>query len=139
MITKVWASWSPVSGIKTNDLPCPNSYWYWMAFFSQGSDWAQTPRQRSVSEVRYPPQKIIMECDASDPKDKSQIDVGGGSTLPQAHGKGRFTTLFVDGHASITWYPAWLSGVPHGTKVWQIDPSGPNGWGTGSLDWIDVP
>ena len=66
-----------------------------MAFFSQGSDWTQSPRQRSVSEVKYPSQKIIMECDALDPKDKSQI--GGGSALPQAHGKGKFTTLFVDG------------------------------------------
>jgi hypothetical protein len=73
MITKVWASWSPVAGIKTNDLPCPNSYWYWMAFFSQGSDWTQSPRQRSVSEVKYPSQKIIMECDALDPKHSHPI------------------------------------------------------------------
>jgi len=141
MITKVWASWAPVNGIKTNDLLCPNSYWYWIAFFSQGSDFAQTPHQRSVSEVKYPSQKIMMECDAADPKDNSQIDVVNGGTLPQAHGRDRFTTLFVDGHASITWYPITMNGTPtrHRTGVWHIDPSGPFGWGMGSLSWIDVP
>jgi len=141
MITKVWASWAPVNGIKTNDLLCPNSYWYWMAFFSQGSDWAQIPHERSVSEVKYPSQKITMECDASNPKDKSQIDVVNGGTLPQAHGRDRFTTLFVDGHASITWYPITMDGTltRHRAGVWHIDPSGPFGWGMGSLSWIDVP
>ncbi|MCI0539257.1 MAG: prepilin-type N-terminal cleavage/methylation domain-containing protein [Verrucomicrobiales bacterium] len=143
MITKVWAGFPPVAGIRTNDLPCPNSYWYWLQFFSQGSDFAQTPRQRSVSEVKYPSQKIIMECDASQPKDKGQINSGG--TLPQAHGKDRFTTLFVDGHASITWYPdyapdgSFIGGRRPGPRVWRIDPSGPFGWGMGSLDWMDVP
>ena len=59
--------------------------------------------------------------------------------LPQAHGKWRWPTLFVDGRASITWYPVETGGPPHRTGVWQIDPSGPNGWGTGSLGWMDVP
>ncbi len=60
MITKVWATFPPVAGIKTNDLPCPNSYWYWLQFFSQGSDFARTPRQWSVNDVKYPSKKIIM-------------------------------------------------------------------------------
>jgi prepilin-type processing-associated H-X9-DG protein len=56
------------------------------------------------------------------------------------HGKGRWPALFVDGHASITWYPAHIGGIKSGgTGVWQIDPSGPDGWGIGSLDWVDVP
>ena len=133
----------PRFGIRTNDLLCRNSYWYWIAFFAKGSDlWGSLdPQQRSVSEVRYPSQKIILDCEAIDPKDPRQKgrDSAGDFTLPQAHGKGRLPTGFVDGHADITWYPSWLTGVPHGTKVWQIDPSGPNGWGTGSLEWMDVP
>lgn len=88
--------------------------------------------------MRYPSQKVIIDSQALDPKDKSQE--GSDFTLPQAHGKGRLPTLFVDAHASITWYPmhapdgAFLGGKRPGPGVWQIDPSGPNGWGTGSLD-----
>ena len=78
-----------------------------------------------------------MDCEAIDPKDKSQFGAGG--TMPQAHGKGRWPTLFVDGHAKITWYPAGIGGAAHRTGVWQIDPSGPDGWGMGSLGWMDVP
>ena len=39
--------------------------------------------------------------------------------------------MFVDGHASITWYPVEIGATPHRTGVWQIDPSGPDGWGNG--------
>jgi len=134
VIVKPWTN----LGIRTNDLPFPNSYWYWVAFWATGSNFTSlTPRQRSVSEVRYPSQKIIMDCEALDPKDKSQLNAV--NFLPQAHGKGRWPTLFVDGHASITWYPVEIGGTPHRTDVWQIDPSGPDGWGTGSLGWMDVP
>ena len=130
-------------GVRTNDLPFRNSYWYWIAFFAKGSDlWGPlVPQQRSVSEVRYPSQKIIMDCQAIDPKSRNQYQPGpNGGTLPQQHGEGRWPTLFVDGHASITWYPISIGGArPPGPGVLQIDPSGPNGWGTGSLEWIDVP
>ena len=128
---------SPWLRVRTNDLPFPNSYWYWIAFFAKGRNFGLlTLRQSSVSEVRYPSQKVIMDCEALDPKK----EVGSDGALPQQHGKGRFTTLFVDGHASITWYPAWMGGIKSGgIGVLQLDPSGPDGWGMGSLDWIDVP
>ena len=133
--------------IRTNNLPFPNSYWYWMAFWAKGSDFASlVPQQRFVSEVRYPSQKVIMDCQAiSNTKDPGQNNPGN-SYLPQAHGKGRWPTLFVDGHASITWYPIYAPNgeLVGGTRrpgpgVWQIDPSGPDGWGMGSLEWVDVP
>jgi prepilin-type N-terminal cleavage/methylation domain-containing protein/prepilin-type processing-associated H-X9-DG protein len=126
-------------GIRTNDLPFPNSYWYWIAFFAEGSDFPLlVSHQRSVGEVRYPSQKVIMDCEALDPKDSSQF--GAGFSLPQQHGRGRSTTGFVDGHASITWKPALVGGTrPPGPGVLQIDPSGTNGWGMGSLAWMDVP
>ena len=48
---KPWTS----LGIRTNDLPFPNSYWYWIAFFAKGSNFASlVPQQRSVSEVGSP-------------------------------------------------------------------------------------
>lgn len=125
-------------GIRTTDLPFPNSYWYWMAFFSQGTDFPSlAPRQRSLNEVRYPSQKVIVDCEALDPKDKTQLNSGG--SAPQAHGRGRLTTLFVDGHASVTWHPVEFGGPVHRTSVLQIDPSGLDGWGIGSLEFEDVP
>lgn len=136
----------PSMGVRTNDLPFPNSYWYWIAFFAKGNNFASlTPQQRSVSEVRYPSHKVIMDCSAIDPKTQFQPGANGGS-LPQQHGKGRWPTLFVDGHASITWYPIYapngdfVGGTRRpGPAVWQIDPDGPDGWGIGSLGWVDVP
>jgi hypothetical protein len=101
------------------------------------------PQQRSVSEVRYPSQKVIMDCQALDPKDKTQK--GTDFTVPQQHGKGRWPTLFVDLHASITWYSMYapdgtfIGGKRPGPGVWQFDPGGPDGWGIGSLEWVDVP
>ena len=32
-----------------------------------------------------------------------------------------------------------LGGRRPGSGVWQMDPSGPDGWGMGSLEWVDVP
>ena len=130
-------------GVTTNDLRFPNSYYYWVAFWARGSNFVSlTPYQRSVSEVRYPSQKIIMDCSALDPK----TDNSNNSSLPQQHGRGRWPTLFVDGRASITWYPMYtangefVGGIKRGgIGVWQIDPEGPDGWGMGSLSWADVP
>jgi len=136
---QAWVSWS---GVRTNDLPCANSYWYWIAFWARGKNFGLlAAQQRSVGEVRYPSQKVLMDCSALGPKD---IDSGG--ALPQQHGRGRWPTLFVDGHASISWYPVYApdGGLVGGIKqggigVWQIDPDGPDGWGMGSLSWADVP
>ncbi len=126
------------TAIRTKDLPFPNSYWYWMAFFSQGRDFPSlAPRQRSVSEVRYPSQKVIMDCEAIDPKDRQQFSANG--SAPQMHGKGRLTTLFVDGHASVSWYPVAVGGPFHSTSALQLDPDGLDGWGIGSLEFADVP
>src|SRR5262245_30235854 len=140
----MWRTWVKV---RTNDLPFPNSYWYWMAFFTKGKSLASLEsQQKSVDQVRYPPQKIIMDCEALDPKAKDQLDIANGGSLPQQHGKGRLPTLFVDGHATITWYPIYdANGQPlggfrrGGSGVIQPDPDGPQGWGIGSLNWIDVP
>src|SRR5262249_37013012 len=55
------------AGIRTSDLPFPNSYWYWVAFFAKGSDFdSLSARPSSVSQVRYPSQKVIMDCQAID-------------------------------------------------------------------------
>ena len=59
---------APLFGFPTNSLPFPNSYWYWIAFFAKGNSFPSlAAQQRSVSEVRYPSQKVIMDCQALDP------------------------------------------------------------------------
>jgi prepilin-type N-terminal cleavage/methylation domain-containing protein len=56
LLTKLFSS----VGIRTNDLPFPNSYWYWLAFFTQGNDLASLiPRQRSFSDVRTLPRRSL--------------------------------------------------------------------------------
>lgn len=127
---------APIFGTPTNQLPFPNSYWYWLAFFTQGSGFSSlVPRQRSVSEVKYPSQKIIIDCGAIDPKTQA----GANGIVPQMHGKWRWPASFVDGHASVTWYANEITGMQRRVNVWRIDPSGPDGWGIGSLAWMDVP
>jgi prepilin-type N-terminal cleavage/methylation domain-containing protein len=124
LIVRHW----PAFGPRTNDLPFPNSYWYWVAFWAEGSTFGSlTPRQRSVSEVKYPSQKIIMDCEAISARNGPD-EINPDKYLPQAHGKERQPILFVDGRALNTRYSAI-----------QIDPGGPMGWGMGSLGWVDVP
>jgi len=124
VIVKPWTN----LGIRTNDLPFPNSYWYWVAFWAEGRSFGSLrAHQRSVGEVRYPSQKIIMDCEAiGNPKDRDEA-VDGDYYTPQAHGKRRTPTLFVDGHETNT---RWSTMEP--------DPGGPDGWGMGSLGWADV-
>ncbi|MSU62036.1 MAG: hypothetical protein EXS31_06520 [Pedosphaera sp.] len=119
---------TPSYGIKTNALPFPESYLYYASFYS---DWdkngSSTPRQRYTSEVKYPSQKVIFDCQASDnPK-----QIGNSKFDGQAHGKERTPILFVDGHSSN---PPWRKWGPP-------DPSVPAGTGyiLSRLDWINIP
>ena len=75
--------------------------------------------------MRYPSQKIIMDCEAIAGKGRDEI--GSGYYTPHAHGKARTPTLFVDGHETNT---RWSN--------MQSDPGGPNGWRMGSLGGAEV-
>src|SRR5262245_48098762 len=40
-------------GIRTNELPFPNSYWYWIAFWAKESNFASlVPRQSQQEPIR---------------------------------------------------------------------------------------
>jgi prepilin-type N-terminal cleavage/methylation domain-containing protein len=124
LIVRHWPGFGP----STNDLRFPNSYWYWVAFWAEGSTFnSLTPRQSSMIEVRFPSQKIIMDCEAISAR-KGRDEINPNKYIPQAHGKERQPIMFVDGRASNTRYSAI-----------QVDPSGSDGWGMGSLGWVDVP
>ncbi|MBL9139131.1 MAG: type II secretion system protein [Verrucomicrobiales bacterium] len=82
-------------GIRTNELPCLNSYYYWQSFYVDDRN-PPTPRVRSTAEVTYPSQKVIMNCDAI----ASWSRKAGLGSIRWGHGgDGKRTYLFVDGHA----------------------------------------
>lgn len=82
--------------IRTNDLPCLNSYYYFHAFhIDDRNPW--TPRVRSTEEVTHPSQKVIMSCEAIASWSRR---VGLGSIKWGHGGDGKRTYLFVDGHAA---------------------------------------
>ncbi len=76
--------------------------------------------------MKYPSQKIIIDCEAIGGKGSDEV-LDGYYYTPQAHGKERTPYLFADGHESIT---RWGAILPN--------PGGPGGWGMGSLRWADV-
>ena len=117
-------------GIRTNDLPFPNSYWYYPGFYAEVRNGSFFPRQRNTGEVKHPSQKIIMDCGAvQNPNSKAEFPAVG-SAAPQGHGKDRSPGVFVDGHSAIYRY-----------RAIRFDPSLPSGagWDWAPPSWADVP
>ena len=83
-------------GIKTNDLLFGDSYYYYLSFYNDDTDFVKL-QQRSAEEVRSPANKAIMGCFAE--PENGQI---GDKNL--AHGKNGFPVLFVDSHSAYTKY-----------------------------------
>jgi prepilin-type N-terminal cleavage/methylation domain-containing protein/prepilin-type processing-associated H-X9-DG protein len=90
---------APAFGIRTNEVPAA-SYLYIPGLFSLVQNLAISPRQRLVSEVTYPSQKLSMSCVAiSGRKDlKGQVIDGTGHSTKGGN------YLFVDGHSSFVSY-----------------------------------
>jgi prepilin-type N-terminal cleavage/methylation domain-containing protein/prepilin-type processing-associated H-X9-DG protein len=110
--------------VRTNQLPLPCSYWYHGSFCLD--ERTGEPKRRFITEVKYPSQKFIVECDALASKREGTLAHWGHS----AHGKARRNFLLVDGHsASIR------------AKDRLIDPNIPGAWGwhLASLAWRDIP
>jgi prepilin-type N-terminal cleavage/methylation domain-containing protein len=94
------------SGIRTNELLFPCSYYYYHQFYN---DDTATPKltQRSSTEVGSPSKKAIMPCFA-EPENGNLGDKN------IAHGKEGLPLLFVDGHTSYVRYNALNKTVPYG-------------------------
>jgi prepilin-type N-terminal cleavage/methylation domain-containing protein len=94
------------NGIRTNELPFPNSYYYYHQFYN---DDTFSPRltQRTTTEVKYPSQKGISPCFA-------EPEHGNLADRNIAHGKAGFPLLFVDGHSEFTTYKQLNTTQPFG-------------------------
>jgi prepilin-type N-terminal cleavage/methylation domain-containing protein/prepilin-type processing-associated H-X9-DG protein len=83
-------------GIKTNEVPAA-SYLYEPGLFSVLQNGSPSPRQRFVSEVTYPSQKVEMVCIAI----RNPAEFQGQNIEPIGHSTKGVNCLFVDGHSSF--------------------------------------
>ena len=115
------------SGIRTNDLLFPNSYYYYYQFYHTDSG---GPMQlRRVQEVRYPTKKAIAPCFASTPGSAYDITL---DSKTGGHGTKGMVLLFVDGHSEFATYRR-LNPAPTATgKTYNLD------WTIGGLAGQDL-
>lgn len=113
-----------LSGITTNDLPLPCSYYYYSDFY------ANDPTKASA--VTHPSKKAIVPCFAANAPqywDANAYNTGTNHILPTAHGDG-MDLLFVDGHSQFSLF----SRLNHGGR----NPPGYN-YDSVGLTNIDMP
>ena len=103
-----WAS-GPGSGtgINTNELAFPNSYYYYHQFYNSDKIPAPKLTQRKTTEVSFPSQKAIICCFA-EPRNG---EVGNKNL---AHGSEGFPLLFVDGHSGFIKYNKLYKAAAYG-------------------------
>lgn len=103
-------AWTRVNGaamgIRSNDLPFANSYYYLHQFYNDDST-SPSIKQRSSTEVRSPSKKAMINCFAE--PEHGQV---GDKNI--AHGKSGFPILFVDGHSAYTKYVDMNKTAPYG-------------------------
>lgn len=104
-------------GMTTNQMPCPNSYYYPTQYYWDDNS-PNTLRKRRTPEVGFPSQKVMMTCYAS--PDASPL---GAKII--AHGKEGVPLNFADGHSAYTLY----------NNINQTSPFGPYNfdWTVGGL------
>src|SRR6185436_11439963 len=84
-----------IDNMKTNELPFPNSYWYFPPFHC--NERTLLPERRFTHQVKYPSQKIMVGCYAVE---KPSEITGEGFWGRAAHGKDRNNYLFADCHSA---------------------------------------
>jgi prepilin-type N-terminal cleavage/methylation domain-containing protein len=89
------------AGLKTNQLPVASSYWLapGLYTFVKGNSWS--PKQRTVTEVLYPSQKVSLLCMAIP---SAKAIVNGGFVYYTAHSTPDYPGSncgFVDGHSAF--------------------------------------
>jgi prepilin-type N-terminal cleavage/methylation domain-containing protein len=94
------------SGMTTNELPFPNSYYYYHQFYN---DDTLTPKltQRSTTEVGFPSKKAMISCFA-------EPEFGNIGDRNMAHGREGFPLLFVDNHSEYVVYRRLNRTAPYG-------------------------
>ena len=116
------------AGIHTNQLPFPDSYYYYLQFYT--TDSGSALQVRKSQEVRFPPRKTICPCFASNPN--FAFDIVRGSTSG-GHGRNGMVLLFVDGHAQFANYLQLTAPLTNGSI-----PSFNFDWTIGGLSGADL-
>jgi len=116
------------SGITTNQLLFPCSYYYYHQFYN--IDDGSALKIRRVSEVRFPTKKAIAPCFASTPKSIYDLTL---DTPSGGHGPKGMSLLLVDGHAQFARYPDLNHTSGSGSmKMYNLD------WTAGGLTGADL-
>lgn len=113
------------TGITTNQLLFPCSYYYYLNFYM--NDVGSTLATRKVPEVRLPTRKAISPCFASSPNSVFDIYL---DTPTGGHGRKGMMLLFVDGHSQFANYrELYATGNP---PTYNFD------WTVGGLTGADL-
>ena len=116
------------SGISTNQLLFPNSYYYYFQFYNDDSGGKLAVRK--AQEVRFPTRKALSPCFASTAN--SAYDVVNG-TPTGGHGRKGMLLLFVDAHSQFAPYRALNpTFVTAGKNIYNLD------WTAGGLTGADL-
>jgi type II secretory pathway pseudopilin PulG len=116
------------SGITTNQLLFPDSYYYYLQFYNDDS--GSKLAVRKVSEVRFPTRKAISPCFASSPG--TAFDIVNG-TATGGHGRKGMILLFVDAHTQFAPYRTLIPPFSEGGQgVYNFD------WTAGGLNGADL-
>lgn len=123
-----WVIRNSSSGITTNQLLFPCSYYYYYQFYND--DTGSYGVTRKATEVRYPTRKALSPCFASTPN--SAYDVTGGSPTG-GHGIRGMALLFADGHSEFASYAQLIPTFTNsGQKIYNLD------WTAGGLSGGDL-
>jgi prepilin-type N-terminal cleavage/methylation domain-containing protein/prepilin-type processing-associated H-X9-DG protein len=87
------------NGLTTNNLVVASSYWRMVSTYHSEPPNIQV-RQRRLTEVRFPSQKVIDVCSASTGR-AADREFGADEFGGVAHGKGKALVLFADGHSGL--------------------------------------
>jgi len=116
------------TGIATNQLLFPSSYYYYFQFYNTDSGSALALRK--VPEVKYTPRKALAPCFASSPNYAFDIEMDSPSG---GHGRKGMVLLFVDGHSQFANYRqlnATFTNANH--PIYNLD------WTAGGLGGVDL-
>ena len=123
-----WVLRNSGTGITTNQLLFPSSYYYYFQFYND--DPGNALKLRRVQEVRFPTKKAISPCFASTREFVYDVTL---DTPSGGHGTKGMSLLFVDGHSQFARYQDLNNTFGSGSqKIYNLD------WTAGGLSGADL-
>ena len=120
-----WVIQTGGSGLTTNELPFPNSYYYYYDFYNDDVDGGRSLALRKTRDVRYPTRKAMSPCFASSAGGYFDITM---NTPSDGHGPNLMLLLFADGHSQSATFAQLVPAPPGqgglfgaGAPVYNLD------------------